>query len=222
MFQNQSDYDRNINSFSPEGRLFQVEYAIEAVKLGATVIGIQVKEGIVLAVEKRSTSRLLVANSMRKVEKLDNHIWCATSGVVPDARTLIDHGRVETQTHWFNYNEPISVAVCATSIGKIMGSFGSGKMSRPYGVGMLIAGIDQEKGPQMYYVDPSGTKTQFKAKAMGAGQESAQNQLKDQYTEDMTLEQAKELALDALKQVISEKITENNVEVALIPTTLLA
>eukprot|EP00461_Guttulinopsis_vulgaris_P004098 UN04099 len=158
---------------------------------------------------------------MRKIEKLDNHIWCATSGVVPDARTLIDHGRVETQTHWFNYNEPISVACCAGAIGKIMGHFGTGKMSRPYGVGMLIAGVDNEKGPQLYYVDPSGTKTRFQAKAIGSGQESAQTQLKDQYSETMTLDEAKALALDALKQVISEKITEHNIEVAIIPKELL-
>ena len=185
-------------------------------QLGATAIGIQTKEGIVLAVEKRSTSRLLVTNSLRKIEKLDQHIWCATSGVVPDARTLIDHARVETQTHWFNYNETISVGVCATSVGKLMGHFGTGKMSRPYGVGMLIAGID-EKGPQLYYVDPSGTKTQFKAKAIGSGQESAQNALKDEYSDDMTLEQAKEKALEILAQVISEKINDHNVEVAIIP-----
>lgn len=157
----------------------------------------------------------------------DNHIWCATSGVVPDARTLIDHARVETQTHWFNYDEPITTTVCASAIGKLMSSFGTGKMSRPYGVGMLIAGLDLEKSSdpekqnkdraQLYYIDPSGTKTRFKAKAIGAGQESAQLQLKEQYHDDMTLEEAKALALDTLKQVISEKITDFNVEVALIP-----
>jgi 20S proteasome subunit alpha 5 len=158
-----------------------------------------------------------VTNSLRKIEKLDNHIWCATSGVVPDARTLIDHARVETQSHWFNYNEEITVNVCATAVGKLMGHFGTGKMSRPYGVGMLIAGYDTEKGPQLYYVDPSGTKTQFKAKAIGSGQESAQNALKDEYSEDMTLQQAKDKALEILAQVISERITEFNVEVQLIP-----
>lgn len=185
-------------------------------QLGATAIGIQTKEGVVLAVEKRSTSRLLVTNSLRKIEKLDAHIWCATSGVVPDARTLIDHARVETQTHWFNYNESITVNVCATAVGKLMGHFGTGKMSRPYGVGMLIAGVD-ENGPQLFYVDPSGTKTRFKAKAIGSGQESAQNALKDEYSEEMTLEQAKTKAMEILAQVMSEKITEFNVEVQLIP-----
>lgn len=169
-----------------------------------------------MAVEKRSTSRLMVATSLRKIEKLDSHIWCATCGVVPDARTLIDHARVETQTHWFNFNESISVTACASAVGKLMGHFGTGKMSRPYGVGMLVAGID-DNGPQLFYVDPSGTKTRFKAKAIGSGQESAQNALKDDYSDDMTLEEAKAKAMEILSQVMSEKITEYNVEVQLIP-----
>ena len=152
---------------------------------------------------------------MRKIEKLDNHIYCAMSGVVPDARTLIDHARVETQTHWFNYAEPVTVRACARAIGKRCAGFGEGEMARPFGVALLVAGVD-EHGPQLYCIDPSGTVTKFLAKAIGAGSEGAQNTLKEQYNKSMSLEEARTLALEVLKQVMEETITENNVELTLI------
>jgi 20S proteasome subunit alpha 5 len=92
-----SEYDRGVNTFSPEGRLFQVEYAIEAIKLGSTAVGIQVKEGVILAVEKRLTSSLLVPSSVEKIMEIDKHIGAAMSGLIADARTLVDHARVEAQ-----------------------------------------------------------------------------------------------------------------------------
>jgi len=112
-----SDYDRGVNTFSPQGRLFQVEYAIEAIKLGSTSIGIQTREGVILAVEKRITSPLMESSSIEKIMEIDSHIGCAMSGLTADARTMIDHARVETQNHRFSFDEPMSVesttqAVC--------------------------------------------------------------------------------------------------------------
>merc|ERR1711863_50934 len=105
MFLTRSEYDRSVNTFSPEGRLFQVEYAIEAIKLGSTAIGIQTKEGVVMAVEKRITSPLMIPSTIEKIVQLDKHIGCAVSGLVADSRTLIDHARVECANHWFVYNQ---------------------------------------------------------------------------------------------------------------------
>ncbi|KAJ1486181.1 nucleophile aminohydrolase [Baffinella frigidus] len=99
MFLTRSEYDRGVNTFSPEGRLFQVEYAIEAIKLGSTAIGIQTSQGVILAVEKRVTSPLLDPTSIEKIMELDAHIGCAMSGLTADARTLVDKARVETQNH---------------------------------------------------------------------------------------------------------------------------
>uniref|UniRef100_A0A061QUN9 Proteasome subunit alpha type n=1 Tax=Tetraselmis sp. GSL018 TaxID=582737 RepID=A0A061QUN9_9CHLO len=99
MFLTRSEYDRGVNTFSPEGRLFQVEYAIEAIKLGSTAIGVWTKEGVVLAVEKRITSPLLEPKSIEKVMEIDSHIGCAMSGLTADARTLIEHARVQTQAN---------------------------------------------------------------------------------------------------------------------------
>ena len=109
MYLTRSEYDRGVNTFSPEGRLFQVEYAIEAIKLGSTAIGLQTKSGSVLAVEKRLTSSLLEPSSVEKIAEIDTHVGAAMSGLVADARTLVDHARVEAQNHRFTYDEPIGV-----------------------------------------------------------------------------------------------------------------
>merc|ERR1719379_969149 len=111
-----SEYDRGVSTFSPEGRLFQVEYAIEAIKLGSTAVGITTKEGVVLAVEKRIISPLVEPSSIEKVLEIDLHMGCAMSGLTADARTLVDHARVEAQNHWFTYNERIPVESCVHAI----------------------------------------------------------------------------------------------------------
>lgn len=105
MYLTRSEYDRGVNTFSPEGRLFQVEYAIEAVKLGSTAVGIQTKHGVILASEKRLTSSLLEPVSIEKIMEIDAHIGAAVSGLTGDARTLIDHARVEAQNHTFTFDE---------------------------------------------------------------------------------------------------------------------
>lgn len=109
MYLTRSEYDRGVNTFSPEGRLFQVEYAIEAIKLGSTAVGLQTKSGSILAVEKRLTSPLLEPRSVEKIAEIDTHIGAAMSGLVADARTLVDHARVEAQNHRFTYDEPVGV-----------------------------------------------------------------------------------------------------------------
>ena len=130
MFLTRSEYDRGVNTFSPEGRLFQVEYAIEAIKvvtliqLGSTAIGIQTSTGVVLAVEKRLTSTLLESKSIEKVVELDRHIGCAMSGLIADSRTMIDHARVEAQNHWFTYDEQIKVETVAQSVCDLALRFG--------------------------------------------------------------------------------------------------
>lgn len=105
MFLTRSEYDRGVNTFSPEGRLFQVEYAIEAIKLGSTAVGVCTKHGVILAVEKRISSPLLEPTSVEKIMEVDSHIGAAMSGLMPDARTLVDHARVEAQNHRFRYRE---------------------------------------------------------------------------------------------------------------------
>jgi len=221
MYLTRSEYDRGVNTFSPEGRLFQVEYAIEAIKLGSTAVGLQTKQGCVLAVEKRLTSPLLDPASVEKIAEIDSHIGAAMSGLVADARTLVDHARVEAQNHTFTYDEKIGVESLTQAVCDLALSFGEGRdgdsdkrMSRPFGVALLLAGCDEMDGPQLFFSDPSGTFVRYKAKAIGAGSEGAQSNLSESYSENMTLEEAEELALSTLKQVMEEKISVENVELA--------
>lgn len=215
MFLNRSQYDRSVNTFSQEGCLLQVEYAIEAIKLGSTAIGIQTAQGVVLAVEKRIDSKLLIPKSVRKMEKLDTHIGCAMSGLVPDAQTLINHARVTTQQHWFTYNEQIGIESTVQSVCDLALRFGEGGQARPFGVALLIAGVD-EKGPALYHTDPSGTYIRYEAKAIGDGSEGAQTVLQEQYNKSLTMAEAQKIALEILKQVMEKKITSENVELAVI------
>ncbi|KAI1015076.1 hypothetical protein LB503_003858, partial [Fusarium chuoi] len=211
--------DRGINTFSPEGRLFQVEYSLEAIKLGSTAIGVATSEGVILGVEKRVTSTLLETSSVEKIVEIDRHIGCAMSGLQADARSMVEHARVESQSHAFNYNEPLRVESCTQAICDLALRFGEGAdgeetiMSRPFGVALLIAGFDED-GPQLFHAEPSGTFYRYDAKAIGSGSEGAQAELQNEYHKSLTLTDAETLVLKTLKQVMEEKLDAKNVQLA--------
>ncbi|KAJ1922282.1 proteasome component pup2 [Mycoemilia scoparia] len=221
-----SDYDRGVNTFSPEGRFYQVEYALEAIKLGSTAIGIQTSEGAVLAAEKRVTSSLLVPSSIEKIVKIDDHVGCAVAGLTPDSRIIIEHARGQAQSHKFTYDEPILVRSVSQSVCDLALQFGESvgeskpKMSRPFGVALLIAGMDEDEKPSLYHCEPTGTLVKTRLKAIGGGQEGAQSKLEadfeKDYNENPTLEQAKHLALKVLKEVMEDKITKTNIELSFV------
>ncbi|BFZ53774.1 proteasome component pup2 [Savitreella phatthalungensis] len=229
MFLTRSEYDRSVTSFSPEGRLFQVEYAVEAIKLGSTAIGISTSEGVVLGVEKRVGSVLMESSSIEKIVEVDSHIGAAMSGLTADARTMIDHARVEAQNHRFTYDEPIRVESCTQGVCDLALRFGEGGdsdddeeggdngggnvMSRPFGVALLVAGCDED-GPQLYHAEPSGTFFRYDAKAIGSGSEGAQAELQTAYHTSLTLPEAEQLCLRVLKQVMEEKLDAKNVQLA--------
>ncbi|EMR09769.1 hypothetical protein PNEG_01953 [Pneumocystis murina B123] len=216
MFLTRSEYDRNSHAYSPEGRLYQVEYAIEAIKLGATAMGVATSEGVLLGVEKRVTSPLMEP-LLEKIMEIDSHLGCAMSGLTADARILVEHARVESQNHRFTYDEPILVESVTQSICDCALQFGEDAdeavMSRPFGVALLIAGID-ENGPQLYHAEPSGTYYRYDAKAIGAGSEGAQSELQNEYHSSMTLEEGEMLILRVLRHVMEETLDAKNVQLA--------
>ncbi|KAK9172565.1 Proteasome subunit family protein [Cryptosporidium meleagridis] len=221
MFASRNEYDRGVNTFSPEGRLFQVEYAIAAIKLGSTAVGIKTKEGVVLASEKRISSPLLEPRNLEKIMIIDRHVGCCMSGLVADAKTMIDHARVESQNYFFTYNENIPTQSVVQSISDLALDFSDIKekgkkksMSRPFGVAMLIAGADSDGSSSLWMTDPSGTYTQYSAAAIGTAQEGAEAILLENYNSNMSLKEAEDLALIVLRQVMEEKINSVNVEVA--------
>ncbi|VDM36597.1 unnamed protein product [Toxocara canis] len=223
MFLTRSEYDRGVNTFSPEGRLFQVEYAIEAVKLGSTSIGIRTNEGVVLAAEKRATSKLMVNDAIEKISKVDSHVAVTFAGLIADSRTLVERAQIEAQNFWFTYNRKIRVEDVTMSVANLALQFGDddvkASMSRPFGVAMLFAGVDQE-GPKLFHLDPSGTFIDCLAKSIGAASDGAEQNLKEQYHESTTLVEAEKIALSILKQVMEEKLTSSNVEIVTITPTL--
>jgi len=161
MFLTRSEYDRSVNTFSPEGRLFQVEYAIEAIKLGSTAIGIQTSEGVVLAAEKRITSTLMEPSSIEKIVEVDKHVAVAFSGLTADSKMLIERARVESANHWFSFDRPMPVESISQSVSNLAIQFGesdseASALSRPFGVALLFAGFDPDHGPQLFHMDPSG------------------------------------------------------------------
>jgi len=214
-----SEYDRSVGTWAPTGRLFQLEYAIQAIKLGATAIGLVCKDGVLIVVEKNLSSPLIVPQTREKIFEIDHHMGCATAGLLADARTLVDHARNEAQNHWFTYNEPMSVESCVNSIANLALDFADvtdGKrkkmMSRPFGVAMLVAGISEGK-PALWVTDPSGTCVQYTAAAMGGGDENATSMLSEQYKENMTMAEAEVCAVGILRQLMEDEMTTRNVEV---------
>lgn len=173
--------------------------------------------GVVMAVEKRITSPLMEPTKVEKIVEVDRHIGCATSGLMADSRTLLDRARVECQNHWFVYNERMTVESCAQAVSSLAIQFGDSDdtgsaMSRPFGVAILFAGIENGE-PQLWHMDPSGTYIRYDAKAIGSGSEGAQQNLQEYYLQTMTIKEAINLALSTLKQVMEEKLNSTNVEV---------
>lgn len=210
----QAAYDRAITVFSPDGRLFQVEYAREAVKTGATSIGIVCKDGIALMAHKRVSSPLLIGGSTEKIFSIDQHIAAASSGLVADARKLVDFSRVEAQKHRLTFDEEIPVELLAKNIGDHIQFYTQYAGVRPYGVSFLIAGVDG--GLRLFETDPSGALFEFKATAIGSGKKAVEEILEKEYRDDMPLSDGVKLGMKALKKVVEEKLTPAMVDLALV------
>lgn len=211
----QMGYDRAITVFSPDGRLFQVEYAREAVKRGTTAIGIKTKDCVVLLVDKRVTSHLLVSESIEKIFQIDLHIGAATSGLVADARALIDRARVEAQINRVYYDEPIGVEVLAKRICDHKQTYTQFGGVRPYGTALLIAGVDDHRA-RLFETDPSGALLEYKATAIGAGRARVMEIFEHEYTEDIDEEGAIRLGLRSLYQVSDAKFDVDTLEIGLV------
>lgn len=213
--QQNAGYDRAITVFSPDGRLFQVEYAREAVKRGTTSLGIKSKEGVVLVVDKRTTSRLVEAKSIEKIFQIDDHIGAATSGLVADARALIERARIESQINKITYNEPILVSGLAKKICDMKQLYTQNGGVRPFGSALIIGGVNGDS-VRLFETDPSGALIEYKATAIGSGVAAAMGVFEENYDEECTLEEAIELGLDALYEATNCATTENSVEIAVI------
>jgi proteasome alpha subunit len=212
---NQSNYDRAITVFSPDGRLYQVEYAREAVKRGTTAVGVRGKGFLALLVDKRVTSKLVVPASIEKIFAIDAHVACATSGLVADARALVDRARVEAQINRVSYDEPIPVELLAKRICDVKQAYTQTGGGRPFGTTLLVAGVDKT-GPRLFETDPSGALVEYRASAVGGGRGPALELLEKEYKENLGLDAAIQLGLRALHAGTEGKFNAEALEIAVV------
>ncbi len=213
--QYQMGYDRAITVFSPDGRLYQVEYAREAVKRGTTAVGIKCREGVVLIVDKRITSRLLEASSIEKIFLIDEHIGVASSGLVGDARALVDRARVESQINRVSYDEQIDVEALAKKLCDHMQTYTQFGGARPYGTALLIAGISDGEF-RLFETDPSGTLLEYKATGIGIGRTAVMKVFEEEYSPEASVRESITLGLKALHDATEGKFDVNTLEIGII------
>ena len=210
-------YDRAITVFSPDGRLFQVEYAMELVNRGATILGMQCHEGVVLGAEE-TVDPLEEAESSWKIFKLDNHIGAAIVGLSSDARVLIDQARIYAQSNKLTYDEPIDVEVVTKRICDIKQLYTQHAGVRPFGISMIFGGVDKT-GNHVFGTHPSGTYRGYKARAEGAGRETVIKILKEEYRGEMNLEDTTRLAVKCLVKALEARQLPPRIKISVIPST---
>ncbi len=209
-------YDRAITVFSPDGRLFQVEYAMELVNRGATILALRCAGGVVLGAEE-TIDPLEESEYSWKIFKIDDHVGTAIVGLSSDARILIDQARVQAQSNKLTYDEPIDTEVVTKRICDIKQLYTQHAGVRPFGVSMIFAGVDKT-GPRVFGTHPSGTYRGYKARAEGAGRETVFNILKEEYKEDMELENVTKLAVKCLTKALEARQLPPRIKVAVTPS----
>ncbi|HWP78433.1 MAG: archaeal proteasome endopeptidase complex subunit alpha [Thermoproteota archaeon] len=210
-------YDMTPTMYSPDGRIYQVEYAIETVKRGTLAIGIKSKDGVVMAVEE-IPRKLQVSGVTQKIFQVDDHIGVAAAGYIPDARVQVDDARTFSQSHKLIYDEQVDVETVAKHLADRCHQYTQYSGVRPFGVALIIAGVDQ-RGNLIYVTDPSGTFVSYSAVAIGANAEEVNSFLEKNYKDDMSLDDTIALAIaaidlkteqrDGIKHIKAAKITKD-------------
>jgi proteasome alpha subunit len=211
----QQAYDRGITIFSPDGRLYQVEYAREAVKRGTASVGVKTDDGVVFAVDKRFRSPLMERESVEKMHKADDHIGIASAGHVADARQLIDFARRQAQVEQLRYGEPIGVETVTKEVTDHIQQYTQVGGARPFGVALIIGGIEDGE-PRLFETDPSGTSSEWQALAIGSGRSEMIDYLEANYQESMDLQGGIGLGLETLAESVDGGLTPEGIGVATI------
>uniref|UniRef100_A0A0D6R6A7 Proteasome subunit alpha type n=1 Tax=Araucaria cunninghamii TaxID=56994 RepID=A0A0D6R6A7_ARACU len=212
-----SQYSFSLTTFSPSGKLVQIEHALMAVGSGQTSLGVKAANGVVIATEKKLPSILVDESSVQKIQLLTSNIGVTYSGMGPDSRVLVRKSRKQAQQYHKLYKEPIPVTQLVRETAAVMQEFTQSGGVRPFGVSLLVAGFD-DNGPQLYQVDPSGSYFSWKASAMGKNVTNAKNFLEKRYTEDMELDDAVHTAILTLKEGFEGQISGKNIEIGVVGT----
>jgi len=216
LFPSAAGYDRAITLFSPDGRLYQVEYAIETVRRGTLAIGIKSKDGVVLSVEEKAR-KLQVSDSTQKVFQIDDHLGVVAAGYIPDARAQVDQARFFAQSNRLIYDEPVYVENVAKNLADMAQQLTQFGGYRPYAVALILAGVDKN-GASLYQTDPSGTFIAYDAIAIGNGSDQVNEFLEKNYHADISLDDASSLALESIYLVSEEKTGTRHIKMSQIDT----
>lgn len=208
-------YDEDSTIFSPDGRLFQVEYARETVKKGDTTVGLKFKNGVLLVAYKTMYSNLVELDSMEKITKIDDNIGCAFIGLSADARHLIDFAQEEAQIHKIWYDEPITVKNLVRNICEYKQIFTTFTGVRPFGVVLFVAGLDPT-GVHLFSTDPSGAYMEYKAICEGKKSDKISAYLNKFYTPEINRDEAIKLTINSIQKSIDKKLKKDNLEIAII------
>jgi len=208
----QQGYDRAITVFSPDGRLYQVEYAIETVRRGTIAVGVKCKDGIIIAVEEKS-KKLQISNIAQKIFQIDDHVGVAAAGYIPDARSQVDNARFFSQSNKMIYDEPVEVETIAKHLADQCQQYTQYAGVRPYGVALILGGVVNSK-PELFLTDPSGTFISYDAIAIGSGSDDVTDFLEKTYKPDLTLDEASVLAVAGIHLSGDEKDEHSHIRMA--------
>ncbi len=212
----QQGYDRAITVFSPDGRLYQVEYAIETVRRGTIAVGVKCKDGIVIAVEEKPR-KLQISKIAQKIFQIDDHVGVAAAGYIPDARSQVDNARFFSQSNKMIYDEPVEVEAIAKHLADQCQQYTQYAGVRPFGVALILGGV-VNKTPQLYLTDPSGTYISYDAIAIGANSDQVTDFLEKTYNNDLSLDDAAVLATAGIYLSSEDKEGTNHIRMAQIKT----
>ena len=209
-----SDY--SLTTFGESGELTQVRHALTAVGRGETMVGIRARNGIVIAAEKKLPSILLDETSIHKIENLSEYLGVGYSGIGPDFQAVLLKARKDIQVYHSRYRDNITPFMMCRQIADLFQEYTQSGGVRPFGIGMIVGGWDEETGPQIYQIEASGTFYCWKATALGKGATEARTFLEKTYTDDIDIGDAVHTAIKALKNTFEGEMTERNLEVAII------
>jgi len=216
MLPQQQGYDRAITVFSPDGRLYQVEYAIETVRRGTIAVGVKCKDGIVIAVEEKPR-KLQISTTAQKIFQIDDHVGVAAAGYIPDARSQVDNARFFSQSNKMIYDEPVDVETIAKHLADQCQQYTQYAGVRPFGVALILGGV-VKKTPQLYLTDPSGTYISYDAIAIGANSDQVTDFLEKTYNNDLSLDDAAVLATAGIYLSSEDKEGTDHIRMAQIKT----
>jgi proteasome alpha subunit len=208
-------YDRTATMFSPEGKLLQVEYAEKAVRLGSASIGMTCSDGIFILADKRVKDKLIVQKSANKIYEIDSHIISSVSGIVSDARILIERAQVIAQQHRITYDSPIEPELIIKEIANIKQQFTQYGGARPFGVSLMVAGI-RDKKPELYTSDITGNYFAYSTNAIGENDEKIKEKLREKYKSELAIKKGVKLALDIFKEILGKNFDLDRFELVYI------